>query len=181
MSYDKQVIKAIVDGLGLLPWQMNTQDAWALLLTFGMQESLLQHRRQLIRRAGRLVPEGPAKGLWQFERGGGCKGIVEHHTSRYWTHHICKVRGVQFNATGLWNGLETDDVLAAAAARLLIFTDPHRLPVASDERGAWNLYIRVWRPGAWTRGTPEERAELRSKFQRYHAQALAFVSKGGHE
>ena len=38
-------------------------------------------------------------------------------------------------------------MLAAAAARLLLFTDPKRLPQLGDEAGAWALYLRVWRPG----------------------------------
>lgn len=59
----------------------------------------------------------------------------------------CKNRGVEFTTRALWNAIQEDDVLAAAAARLLLFTDPKRLPALGDEEGSWALYIRTWRPG----------------------------------
>lgn len=65
----------------------------------------------------------------------------------------CAESDVPFNATAIWNAIETDDVLAAIAARLLLFTDPKRLPEVGDENGAWNLYTRVWRPGKPHRAT----------------------------
>ena len=43
--------------------------------------------------------------------------------------------------------------MPTAAARLLLFTDPKRLPEVGDAKGAWNLYIRTWRPGKPHRGT----------------------------
>lgn len=141
------VASAINDALALLPDRMDTPAARVMLLAIGLQESRFTSRRQLIKRGGELVPAGPAKGYWQFERMGGCHGVVRHDASRYWMHSVCAVRGVAFNATALWNAIERDDVLAAAASRLLLFTDPQRLPDVGDERGAWNLYIRTWRPG----------------------------------
>lgn len=114
-----------------------------MLLAIGLQESRFQHRRQIVN--GK--PIGPAKGYWQFERLGGCRGVVDHPSSRYWMHSVCTARGAAFNATAVWNAIEGDDVLAASAARLLLFTDPRRLPELGDVREAWNLYIRTWRPG----------------------------------
>ena len=38
------------------------------------------------------------------------------------------------------------DVLAAGLARLLLWTDPSRLPRLGDADGAWQLYVRTWRP-----------------------------------
>ena len=64
--------------------------------------------------------------------------------------------------------METDDILAAAAARLLLFTDPRRLPALGDDREAWNLYLRNWRPGKPHRTT----------WPSLYAQALAFVTEG---
>ncbi len=118
-----------------------------MLFAIGLQESRFEHRRQLLKKAGVLQPIGPAKGYWQFERGGGCRGVVEHAASRYWMSRLCSERKCDFNATSIWNAIETDDVLAAGAARLLLFTDPKRLPALGDANGAWNLYIRTWRPG----------------------------------
>lgn len=140
---DSKVLDSIDKALTLLPRAMTSDEAVTLLYTIGLQESHFEHRRQIVN--GK--PKGPAKGFWQFERGGGCKGVVNHAASRYWMHHVCQIRGVQFNATALWNAVEHDDVLAATAARLLLFTDPRKLPVLGDAQGAWNLYIRTWRPG----------------------------------
>lgn len=149
-----QAVKgAISKALYLLPPAMTSAEARVMLYAIGLQESRFEHRRQLVKVGGELRPIGPAKGLWQFERFGGCRGVVEHPASRYWMHHICRTRDLPFNATALWNAIETDDVLAAAAARLLLFTDPKRLPALGDEKGAWNLYLRVWRPGKPHRAT----------------------------
>jgi hypothetical protein len=144
---------AVNKALYLLPHQMHTPEARVMLYAIGLQESRFEHRRQLIKKGGELLPLGPAKGLWQFERGGGCAGVVSHPASRYWMNHVCQARGVPFNATAIWNALEHDDVLAAGCARLLLFTDPKKLPALGDESGAWNLYIRTWRPGKPHRAT----------------------------
>lgn len=136
---------AVSKALFMLPPAMTSPQARVMLYAIGLQESRLTARRQLVGNPPR--PVGPAKGLWQFERGGGCKGVVDHPASRFWMAHVCAARAVPFNATAIWNALETDDVLAAAAARLLLFTDPQRLPGVGDQKGAWNLYIRTWRPG----------------------------------
>lgn len=151
--------------LVLLPVAMDTPEARVQLLAIGLQESRLQHRRQLVGNPPR--PAGPAKGLWQFERGGGCKGVLEHPASRYWMHRVCTARGIAATATALWNGVEHDDVLASAAARLLLFTDPRRLPDLGDERGAWALYLRTWRPGKPHRAT----------WPALYAQALATITE----
>lgn len=166
MSIPQAATNAINQGLALLPPAMDTDRARVMLLAIGLQESRLEHRRQLVGNPPR--PVGPAKGLWQFERGGGCKGVVEHPASRYWMSLVCKARGVDFDATAIWNAIEHDDVLAAAAARLLLFTDSRRLPALGDERDAWNLYIRVWRPGKPHRAT----------WPGLYAQALTAVTEG---
>lgn len=143
-------IRAVLDAaLSLLPAAMDSPRARVQVVAIGLQESGLFRRRQLVGNPPR--PIGPAKGLWQFERGGGCKGVVTHQASRYWMHSVCKARGVDFNATAIWNAIEFDDVLACAAARLLLFTDPRLLP--DNENDAWNLYIRTWRPGKPHRST----------------------------
>jgi len=147
------VLSAIDAALGLLPREMDTLEARVMLLAIGLQESRFRQRRQLIKKGGELLPLGPATGYWQFERGGGCRGIVDHPASRYWAYRICSTREVAFTATAIWRALERDDVLAAAAARLLLFTDPKRLPELGDEKGGWNLYLRTWRPGKPHRDT----------------------------
>lgn len=156
---------AIVTALTLLPSAMDTPEARVMLLAIGQQESRFEHTRQIVNGQ----PIGPAKGYWQFERGGGCKGVVEHDASRYWMSRVCVARGVVFTATAIWNAIETDHVLAAAAARLLLFTDPRRLPGLDDPAPAWNLYMRTWRPGKPHRQT----------WDGFHAAARAAVHEEG--
>ena len=154
------ILDRIDAALALLPGPMSTPEARVMLYAIGLQESRFEHRRQLVGNPPK--PKGPAKGLWQFERGGGCKGVVTHPASRYWMHRVCTRQGVAFNATAIWNAIEHDDALAAVAARLLLFTDPKKLPAFDDPKGAWNLYIRTWRPGKPHRDT----------WDAFHLQAL---------
>lgn len=139
------VRRAVSKALFSLPPAMTSPEARVMLYAIGLQESRFTHRFQVVQ--GKPDAKGPARGFWQFERGGGCKGVAEHPASRYWMAKVCAEHNVQFNATSIWNAIETDDVLAAAAARLLLFTDPKKLPAVGDEKAAWNLYIRTWRPG----------------------------------
>ena len=150
--------------LALLPQQMDSAQTRVQLVAIGLQESRLEHRRQLVGNPPK--PVGPAKGLWQFERLGGCRGVVDHPASRYWMHAVCKARGCDFTATALWNAIEHDDVLACAAARLLLFTDPRRLPALGDADDAWRLYMRTWQPGKPHRAT----------WPALYAQALAYAT-----
>lgn len=134
---------AVQPALDLLPRRMDSARARVLLLAIGLQESRLLHRRQLVGRQ----PIGPAAGLWQFERGGGCAGVLAHHYSADLMRWVCRARGVAPTVPALWTVMQRDDVLAAGAARLLLYTDPAPLPDVSDAAGAWAYYLRVWRPG----------------------------------
>lgn len=135
---DKIRASAIAQALALLPARMTSPAAEALLLAIGLQESRLTHRRQI---------GGPARGLWQFERGGGVRGVLLHPASREHAVTVCRARGVEPTERAVYAQLEHDDVLAAAFARLLLWTDPLPLPALGHVDAAWNLYIRTWRPG----------------------------------
>lgn len=130
---------AIKPALMLLPAKMDTPAACVLLLGTGLQESRFLYRRQL--------GDGPARGLWQFERSGGVRGVLTHPASREHAYRICVARGVNPVAADVHPALEVDDVLAATFARLLMWTDAWRLPIVGDVQGGWDLYIRTWRPG----------------------------------
>jgi hypothetical protein len=130
---------AVKPALALLPVKMDTPAARLLLLAIGLQESRFLYRRQL--------GSGPARGLWQFERGGGVRGVLTHPASREHAYRICGIRGVEPVAAAVHPALEGDDVLAAAFARLLMWTDAWRLPAVGDAQGGWDMYIRTWRPG----------------------------------
>lgn len=138
MDLDAITDAAILPALALLPPAMNTPQARVLLLAIGLQESRFQHRRQI---------GGPARGFWQFERNGGVRGVLMHPASREDALRICAARHVAPVSATIHATLETDDILAAAFARLLLWTDPLRLPDAGDADGAWALYLRTWRPG----------------------------------
>ena len=145
MNIPDHVKKAVGQALKLLPQRMTSKEALVMLYAIGLQESRFQHRFQIVQ--GKPGAKGPARGYWQFERGGGCAGVIRHNSQRYWIHTICEDRGVPVTQRDLWNAIEKDDVLAAVAARLLLFTDPKKLPALGDKDGAWKLYIRTWRPG----------------------------------
>lgn len=130
--------RAIAPALALLPARMNSVSAVAQMLAIGLQESRFEHRKQI---------GGPAKGFWQFEQGGGVRGVLRHNSSREHAQAVCRARNVIATESSVYVALEHDDVLAAAFARLLLWTDPKSLPALGDEQGAWDLYLRVWRPG----------------------------------
>ena len=140
--------QAITPALALLPARMSSPEAEVMLLAIGLQESRFQHRRQLVGSPPR--PTGPAKSLWQAEQGGGMvAGLLRYHDDRVrdLAVGLCAVRGVDPSPREVWDAIEHDDVLAAGLARLLLFTDPGRLPKLGDVDGAWQLYLRTWRPG----------------------------------
>lgn len=144
MQLNEIMRSAILPALAILPSAMDTPQARVELLAIGLQESGFQHRKQM--------GNGPARGFWQFEQGtrvtrGGVWGVYLHDSSRFWLDKLCASRGVQFLPDSIWRALETDDVLAAGVARLMLFTDPKRLPAVDDADGAWGLYLRTWRPG----------------------------------
>lgn len=135
--------RAIIPAMRILPQGMDSPRARVMLLAIGLQESRFQYRRQI---------NGPARGFWQFEEGtrqtlGGVYGVYLHVASRFWLDRLCASRGVQFLPDVIYRSLDQDDVLAAGVARLMLFTDPYRLPETDNADGAWALYRRVWRPG----------------------------------
>jgi len=132
---------AINAALDLLPRRMDTATARVMLAAIGLQESRFVHRYQVV--SGSRA-KGPARGFWQFEQGG-VAGVMRHEASGHWMRAICAERGVPTLTVDVWRRLEVDDVLAAATARLLLWTDPAPLP--TDEQQAWQYYLRCWRPG----------------------------------
>jgi hypothetical protein len=133
---------AINEALSLLPSKMTTRAALVQLLAIGAQESQdFTYRRQM--------GNGPARGFWQFEKNGGVKGVINHPLKviRELAVQVCASRRVPCEAQSVWEALETDDVLAAAFARLNLYGDPFALPAVGQCNAAWELYLRVWRPG----------------------------------
>lgn len=140
------IIKTAIDpAMALLKWVPDSRESRCLLLAIGLQESRFENRRQM--------GNGPARGFWQFERGtaasrGGVWGVFLHPASAGMLRQLCAERGCPPSPSNIWEAIEHDDVLAAGLARLLILTDPFKLPALGDVDGAWRLYAqRCWRPG----------------------------------
>lgn len=146
MTLREVIAGAINPALALLPASMDRPEARIMLLAIGLQESRFEHRRQLVGNPPR--PVGPAKSFWQAEQGGGMvHGVRLHPATSAAAAHLYQARGVLARDAAIWDAIEKDDVLAAGLARLLLWSDPGRLPAVGDEQGAWNLYLRTWRPG----------------------------------
>lgn len=138
MSLVLQVARdALAPAMALLPAGMDTPAARRTLMTICLQESGLTERRQR--------GDGPARGLAQFERGGGVVGVMTHPATSELARRVIKARGHKPDSQQVWAALEFDDVLALALGRLLLWTDHSKMP--TDEAGAWLLYLRTWRPG----------------------------------
>lgn len=174
---DAQHIDKTVLGkaLELLPSRMDSDQSRVLLLAICGQEADFRHRWQVTDRA-RPEAMGPARGLWQFERGGGVRGVLNHPASKALAFDVCQERGVAPTMAAVYGALHADDVLAACFARLLLWTDPAPLPALGDVDTAFALYLRTWRPGAYDRGSPKVRAELRRKWGSYYEQAMLAVA-----
>ena len=129
---------------------MDTAEARVMLLAIALQESRFEYRAQI---------RGPARGYWQFERGGGTTGVVMHYATSGNAVDIADL--LDYDMTGdathcvdvIHAALADNGLLAACWARLLLWTDPYALPSIDDPSGAWDLYIRTWRPGKPHLGT----------------------------
>ena len=125
--------------LSILPPRMDTPDARRMVLAIGLQESRFEHRRQI---------SGPARGVFQFERGG-VLGVMRHPATQ--PHLQAAVLALQYDAEmanddiGLHAALEHNDVLACVLARLNLWW--LRPPLATARDDGWKQYISAWRPG----------------------------------
>ena len=149
-------VAAINEALSLLPSGMDSTEARVMLIAIGLQESRFKYRRQLVGNPPK--PVGPAAGFWQFEKGsaasrGGVWGVFLHGSTNRLLKDLCLKRNVAQSPTNIWEAVQTDDVLAAGLARLLLWSDPQRLPKLGDVEGAGKLYMRTWRPGKPHRST----------------------------
>lgn len=129
----------------LLPEQMRSDKATAMILTICLQESGAKARRQV---------RGPARSLWMFEVAG-VHGVLTHRASKGPISAVVASLHYSLVATGLQKAAEHNDILACALARCLLWTDPESLPGRDGVEAAWAIYLRTWQPGrphrrAWT-------------------------------
>ena len=130
---------AIAEALALLPAKMSSQAARVMLYAVGLQESGFRTRLQ--------YGNGPARGFWQFEQGGGIVGVLTHPATASLAGTVCRSRAVIPAVPDVHAVLAIDDTLAAAFARLLLWTDRAPLPAVGDAAAGWVCYLRSWRPG----------------------------------
>lgn len=124
--------------LSLLPPRFSSREAFVMLRAIGLQESKFKTRQQV---------SGPARSFWQFESGGGIRGVLSHHSTYRESRALCAVEGVTATAASVYDAMLQNDVIGCGFARLLLFTDPEPLPAVGDASGAWDYYLRLWRPG----------------------------------
>lgn len=134
----------IKPGLSLLPKEMDTPNARAMLISIGLQESRFKYRFQ---------QGGPARGFFQFERGGGVKGVMSHPKSGPIAKQACDTLRVPFNDAAVFDAIPFCDSLACTFARLLLWTLPGPLAGQGEFDKSWGQYVSAWRPGKPHRGT----------------------------
>lgn len=150
----------------LLPAKFHDEAARIQLLAIGLQESGFAARQQ---------KGGPARSYWQFEQGGGIHGVLTHPVSKPYARAVCGLRSVAPVESDVYAAFLSDDQLACAFARLLLWTDPEPLPQVGDEQAAWALYHRAWRPGAFDRGDTTQQAGVLARWSRNYSAALNAV------
>lgn len=130
----------------LLPPALKSTGATAFVLAAGLQESQFYHRRQM--------GGGPARSLWQFERGG-LRGVMEHRKSQPMMLSVLSALRIPLTVDDCFAAIEFNDTLGFAAARLLIYTIPRPIPTRNDPNEGWSQYSGVhgWFPGDPKRAT----------------------------
>jgi len=146
-------------GLVLLDPIMDSKEARAMLIAIGMQESRFSHRAQI---------NGPARGFWQFERGGGVRAVLTHPETMQTAKEICLRLRITPTEDECYVAITYNDALACAFARLLLWTLPDKLPQQGDPDEGWRQYIEAWRPGRPHRET----------WDRFFNDAWNIVTKG---
>jgi hypothetical protein len=87
----------------------DTAEARRFVLAIALQESGLAHRRQLLGGG----EGGPAASFWQFEPGGGCRGVLTHYLVAQTMRNLCTEFNIDPTPQGLWEAMRYHDVQAA--------------------------------------------------------------------
>lgn len=125
--------------LSLLPPEMDSPAARAMLLAIGLQETRFRNRTQV---------RGPARGFWQFELGGAVADVLTRRSTRQHAEAaLTALRYPTFAAHACFVAIEHNDVLAAVFARLNLWTLPDALPQRAEAERGWEQYVAAWHPG----------------------------------
>lgn len=128
---------AIPASYTLLPIEMASDAATAMLLAIALQESKGEYRRQI---------SGPARGFWQFEWSGVFNTLTHYQTRKPLEKALATLRYVPDPEVCV-RAIEHNDVLAAAFARCLLWSYPEPLPSRDEPDDGWRQYLETWRPG----------------------------------
>ena len=109
-----------------------------LLLAIALQESNLMARIQ------GPNDTGPARSFWQFEKIGVVDVFQRQKTA---LKVMCDALVLPCEPGKLHLMMAYNDMIACVIARLTLRLDPRSLGLATTEEGAWEYYIRNWRPG----------------------------------
>lgn len=123
----------------VLPAEMRSAQASAMLLTIGLQESKFEARYQ--------AKGGPARSFWQFERQT-VRAVLQHDETRDAMARVLQALRYERDSPVLVHEtMAHNDILAACVARCLLWTDPRPLPLMTEPALGWRIYEGVWRPG----------------------------------
>jgi hypothetical protein len=114
---------------------------------------------------------GPGRGPYQFEPET-CRELQFNPVSEALYTKICIAMPIV--PSTVYGSLIAHPFLAVAMARLDLWCDPHPLPAIGDEEGAWDCYVRVWRPGAVAAGG-QSATDARQRWSYNYPAALAAV------
>jgi hypothetical protein len=120
----------------------DTVQARVMSLAIALQESRISRRRQV---GASGLEDGPAVSFWQFEKGGGVRGVLTHPVAAPIMRKVCDAYNVESTEQGLWDAMRYNDTVAAIAARLLFYVLPNPLPTSAAT--GWEQYLKAWRPG----------------------------------
>lgn len=143
--------------------KFDSPSARVQLLATGLQESRFMDRTQM--------DGGPAHSFWQ-EEPNGIKAVFGHSVVGPILVSMCEKLGVAPSWRSVYNAVILNDELACVVARLLLYADSNPLPQIGDSDGAFKYYVRVWGPGAYTRGTDQARTKIRAKWDNNYKLAL---------
>lgn len=143
------LVAAVLPALDLLPTNMTSAEAKAMLLAIALQETALKARRQEVySQTKKAWVDGPARSHFQFELGG-LAGVLRHPATQPHAARFIEALGyADATPPELLDIMVYDSVLASGMARLNLWWDAQPLPQrAAGPEPAWDLYIRTWRPG----------------------------------
>jgi len=161
----------------LLPPAMASDRATAMLLAIGLHEGDgFTARKQ--------YHGGPAHSFWQLEPVA-VREVLEHARTKAAADSVVDAlcyrvpkATIARQTLELWEAMTHNDTLAYCLARLNLWTFPPALAGPDNPDLAWRQYLAIWKPGAYTRGTEEQRQQLRTAWNHHYAEAWSRVQAG---